>query len=97
MRSSRRRKGAGAGEACLPARDLVNHGDMLEMALAELGRFAEAAELQRRLIAAAERDRRTDIVVKTTDLGRYESANRCRPQGDMLVPDPAIQQEPKRP
>lgn len=80
------------------ATDLVNHGAIVAMSLAELGRCAEAAELQRRLIAAAERDRRPDMVVKLkTDLRRYESANPCRPQGELLVSDPAVQQERKRP
>ncbi|HXU37127.1 MAG TPA: tetratricopeptide repeat protein [Blastocatellia bacterium] len=80
------------------ATDLVNHGAIVAMALAETGRCSEAAELQRRLIAAAERDRRPDIVVKLkTDLRRYESANPCRPQGELLVSDPAAQQERKQP
>ena len=80
------------------ATDLVNHGAIVAMALAELGRCAEAAELQRRLIAAAERDRRTDMVVKLkADLRRYESANPCRPRGELLVSDPSLQQERKKP
>jgi tetratricopeptide (TPR) repeat protein len=80
------------------ATDLVNHGAIMAMALAELGRCAEAADLQRRLIAAAERDRRADMVVKLkADLRRYESASPCRPQGEMLVTDPSVQQEQKRP
>ena len=80
------------------ATDLVNHGAIVAMALAELGRCADAAELQRRLIAAAERDRRPDMVAKlTADLRRYESANPCRPQGELLVSDPSLQQERKKP
>lgn len=80
------------------ATDLVNHGAIVAMALAEIGRCAEAAELQRRLIAAAERDRRPDMVAKLrVDLRRYESANPCRPQGELLVSDPAVQQERKKP
>jgi tetratricopeptide (TPR) repeat protein len=80
------------------ATDLVNHGAIVAMALAEIGRCSEAAELQRRLIAAAERDQRPDIVVKLkTDLRRYESANPCRPQGELLVSDPSSPQERKRP
>jgi tetratricopeptide (TPR) repeat protein len=78
--------------------DLVNHGAIVAMALAELGRCAEAAELQRRLIAAAERDRRTDMVVKLkADLRRYETANPCRPQGELLVSNPSPEQERKKP
>lgn len=80
------------------ATDLVNHGAIVAMALAELGRCAEAAESQRRLIAAAERDRRTDLVLKLkADLRRYESASSCRPQGELLVSDPSQQQERKKP
>lgn len=80
------------------ATDLVNHGAIVAMALAELGRCSEAAELQRRLITAAERDRRPDIVEKLkADLRRYESGNPCRPQGDLLISDPAVKQEPKKP
>jgi hypothetical protein len=68
------------------------------MALAEIGRCSEAAELQRRLIAAAERDKRTDMVMKLkADLRRYESASPCRPQGELLVSDPSLQQERKKP
>jgi tetratricopeptide (TPR) repeat protein len=79
------------------ATDLVNHGAIVAMALAEIGRCSEAAELQRRLIAAAERDRRPDIVAKLRiDLRRYESANPCRPQGELVVSDPAVQQERKK-
>jgi tetratricopeptide (TPR) repeat protein len=80
------------------ATDLVNHGAIVAMALAEMGRCSEAADLQRRLIAAAERDRRPDIVAKLRiDLRRYESAKPCRPQGELLVSDPSSQQDRKRP
>lgn len=80
------------------ATDLVNHGAIVAMSLAELGRCAEAAQLQRRLIAAAERDQRPDMVLKLkADLRRYESANPCRPQSELVVSDPAVQQERKRP
>ena len=80
------------------ATDLVNHGAIVAMALAELGRCAEAAALQKRLIAAAERDKGTDMVVKLkADLRRYESANPCRPQGELLVSDPSSQPERKNP
>jgi tetratricopeptide (TPR) repeat protein len=80
------------------ATDLVNHGAIVAMALAELGRCAEAAELQRRLIAAADRDQRTDMAGRLkADLRRYESANSCRPLGELLITDPSLQQERKRP
>jgi len=80
------------------ATDLVNHGAIVAMALAELGRCAEAAELQRRLIAAADRDQRADMAEKLkAALRRYESANPCRPLGELPVTDPSQQQERKRP
>lgn len=80
------------------ATDLVNHGAIVAMALAEIGRCSEAAELQRQLIAAAERDRRPDMAAKLkADLRRYESGNPCRPQGELLVPDSSSQQERKKP
>jgi len=80
------------------ATDLLNHGAIVAMALAEIGRCSEAAELQRRLIAAAERDRRPDMVEKLkADLRRYESANPCRPQGELLLSDPAAKPEQKKP
>lgn len=80
------------------ATDLVNHGAIVAMALAELGRCSEASDLQRRLIAAAERDQRTDAAAKLkADLQRYEGPNPCRPRGELLVSDPSPQQERKKP
>ncbi len=61
----------------------LEHGAIVTMALAELGRCTEAAEWQRRLIATAERERKTDLVTKlNTDLKRYERGKPCRPAGD---------------
>ena len=66
---------------------VTNHGAVVAMALAELGRCGEAAELQRRLIAAAERDNLIELAGKLkTDLRRYESGQPCRPEG-LLLPD----------
>lgn len=77
---------------------LVNHGAIVAMALAELGRCAEAAEQQRKMVAAAERDGKDDLAKKLkADLHRYETAQPCRPQGDPVVRDPSLQQERKRP
>lgn len=59
---------------------LVNDGAIVAMALAELGRCEEAAMLQRRLIADAERSRQSDLAEKLkVDLKRYETARPCRP------------------
>jgi Flp pilus assembly protein TadD len=59
----------------------INHGAIVAMALAELGRCSEAAEWQRRMLSAAERESRKDLVDKLkADLLRYETARPCRPQ-----------------
>jgi tetratricopeptide (TPR) repeat protein len=75
------------------ATGLVNHGAIVAMALAELGRCSEAAEWQRQMITAAERDQRGDLVAKLkADLRRYENARPCRPRSEMLVPDDSIRE-----
>lgn len=57
------------------------HGALVAIALAELGRCAEAAEWQRRMIAAAEKENRADLVSRlNTDLKLYEGQP-CRPAG----------------
>jgi hypothetical protein len=64
------------------ATGLVNHGAIVAMALAELGRCEEAAELQRRLIETAEREKNSRMVDKLRpDLRHYETARPCRPSG----------------
>lgn len=61
----------------------VAHGVVIGLALAELGRCGEAAEWQRRMIAAAERDKNTELAHKLkADLQRYENASACRPPAD---------------
>jgi tetratricopeptide (TPR) repeat protein len=65
------------------ATGFVEHGALVAMALAELGRCSEAAEWQRKMIAAAERERTTDFVSKLrADLQRYEQVGSCRPAVD---------------
>ncbi|MEP6707954.1 MAG: tetratricopeptide repeat protein [Pyrinomonadaceae bacterium] len=60
---------------------LLEHGALIAMALAELGRCREAAEWQRRIIAAAEQERKTKLAAKlTTDLKVYEQTQPCRPR-----------------
>jgi thioredoxin-like negative regulator of GroEL len=54
----------------------LQHGALVASALAELGRCAEAADWQRKLIARAIEEHNDDPQVKLkTDLQRYES---CR-------------------
>jgi tetratricopeptide (TPR) repeat protein len=56
------------------------HGALVATALAELGRCAEAAEWQRRMIAAAEQEHKADLLAQlNTDLKRYEQGQPCRP------------------
>lgn len=62
----------------------VQHGAMVALALAELGRCTEAAELQRRLITAAEQASKTELLVKLKrDLKTYEDSQSCRPFGEI--------------
>jgi len=61
----------------------LQHGTLVAMALAELARCGEAAEWQRKLIAVAEREHKTDLLPKLrTDLKQYEKGQPCRPQGE---------------
>jgi len=56
------------------------HGALVATALAELGRCAEAAQWQRRMIAAAEQEHKADLLAQlNTDLKRYEQGQPCRP------------------
>jgi tetratricopeptide (TPR) repeat protein len=59
------------------------HGALVGMALAEVGRCAEAAAWLRQLIASAERQHKTDIVTKlSSDLQLYDGKQTCRPAGE---------------
>jgi tetratricopeptide (TPR) repeat protein len=59
------------------------HGALVAMALAELGRCAEAAEWQRRMIAVAEQEHKTDLLAQlNADLKLYEQGQPCRPAGE---------------
>ena len=60
----------------------VSHGVTVAMALAELGRCQDAAEWQRRMIAAAEKAQKSDLVKQLMlNLERYEKGQPCRPPG----------------
>lgn len=56
------------------------HGAIVAVALAELGRCAEAAEWQRRMVAAAREARNADLVAKLeANLALYDGKSQCRP------------------
>ena len=69
----------------------VEHGVVVSMALAELGRCSEAAEWQRKMIGQlekqaekqAEQQGMTGTIAKLkADLTRYENTQSCRPEGE---------------
>lgn len=66
------------------ATGLVNHGAVMALALAELGRCDEAAAWLRRMTTKASEEGKADLVEKLkTELSRYERAKPCRPRADM--------------
>jgi tetratricopeptide (TPR) repeat protein len=66
----------------------VEHGVLVTMALGELGRCSEAAELQRKLIAVAEQEHQTDLLTKLrAGLKQYEAGPPCRPAGETILAD----------
>ena len=70
-------------QAIYEASGSLEHGALIALALAELGRCSEAAAWQRQLIAAAEQERKTDLQNKlAADLKVFEQAKPCRPVGD---------------
>lgn len=76
----------------------VNHGAIMAMAMAELGRCDEAAEWQKQLIAAAERQGNAALALKLkSDLQRFERARPCRPEGETAAPDTTQGSESKKP
>jgi hypothetical protein len=61
---------------------LPQQGPIGALALAELGRCAEAADWQRKMIALAEQKQQTDLAAKLkADLKLYEARVSCRPSG----------------
>lgn len=64
------------------------HGLLVAMALAELGRCSEAADWQRRMISVAEQGRATDLLEKLkAGLKRYEEPAPCRPLDEPSLMD----------
>jgi tetratricopeptide (TPR) repeat protein len=72
------------------ATSAAQHGGLVALALAELGRCGEAADWQRRMITVAEREGKTQLLGKLrAGLKLYENAQSCRvvsetSLGDML-------------
>jgi tetratricopeptide (TPR) repeat protein len=61
---------------------LAQHGAIVALALAELGRCAEAANWQRKMIELAEQKQQADLAAKLkSDLKNYETKDSCRPGG----------------
>ena len=61
----------------------AQHGALVALALAELGRCSEAVEWQRGSIAAAEQSGNTDLKTKLqATLKNYEQTSACRPAAD---------------
>jgi tetratricopeptide (TPR) repeat protein len=68
----------------------INHGALVAMALAELGRCGEAAAWMRQVIAKAAGDSNAGLIEKLkTELNRYERARPCRPPTDITFSDQA--------
>ena len=64
----------------------AQHGALVALALAELGRCSEAADWQRRMIAATERDGNTDLLGKLrAGLKLYENIQSCRPANETIL------------
>jgi tetratricopeptide (TPR) repeat protein len=64
------------------------YGALVALALAELGRCSEAADWQRRMIAAAEQDqnKNANLLVKLrAGLKQYESGQSCRPENETIL------------
>jgi tetratricopeptide (TPR) repeat protein len=66
----------------------ANHGALVALALAELGRCDEASAWQRRMIAQAAEEGKSDLAEKMrADLNRYERPRPCRPTADITFSD----------
>lgn len=70
------------------ATNAAQYGALVALALAELGRCSEAADWQRRTIAAAEREGNTDLLGKLrAGLKLYENVQSCRPANETILRD----------
>jgi tetratricopeptide (TPR) repeat protein len=62
---------------------LLQHGAVVAMAMAEVGRCSEAADWIRKLISKAEQERKTELLEKLkADLQLYDKKQACRPAGE---------------
>ena len=65
------------------ATSAAQHGALVALALAEVGRCSEAADWQRRMIAATEREGNSALLaILRTDLSLYDNAQSCRPKNE---------------
>ena len=70
------------------ATSATQHGALVALALAELGRCSEAADWQRRMIAAAEREGNTVLLAKLrAGLKLYDNVQSCRPVNETFLRD----------
>ena len=70
------------------ATNAPQHGAVVALALAELGRCSEAADWQRRMITAAEREGNTNLLASLrAGLELYDNVQSCRPANETLVRD----------
>lgn len=68
------------------ATSATQHGALVALALAELGRCNEAADWQRRMITTAERAGNTVLLaILRSGLKLYDNAQSCRPQNETLL------------
>lgn len=72
-------------QAAYEATGAVNHGVLVAMALAELGRCEEAAAWIRRLTAKGAGEGKPDLIEKLkVELSKYEGIRPCRPTPEMF-------------
>ncbi|MBI3650932.1 MAG: tetratricopeptide repeat protein [Acidobacteria bacterium] len=84
-------------ESVYQATGSINHGAVVALALAELGRCQQAAEWQRQLIAEAERQGNATLARQLkADLPHFENAA-CRPLGAAAPSSSLPPDQPKKP
>jgi tetratricopeptide (TPR) repeat protein len=64
------------------------HGALVALAHAELGRCNDAAQWQRRMIAAVEQNKNADLLLRLqAGLKQYENVQSCRPENETILSD----------
>jgi tetratricopeptide (TPR) repeat protein len=72
-------------QAVYEATGSINHGVLVAMALAELGRCDEAAAWVKRMTAKAAEEHKPELIEKLkSELNRYERVRPCRPTSEMF-------------